>query len=254
MGNTSNPIILIPARLASTRLPNKPLAEIAGEAMILHVWRRAMEAALGPVVVAAAEEAICEVIAAAGGTAVLTRVDHPSGSDRIFEALQSIDRQAAHDVVINLQGDLPSLDPQALRSVVRPLAEPTVDIATLAAQIREPRERQDHNVVKIAADLADGKVTARAHYFSRSPVPWAGEADDQPLYHHIGIYAYRRAALERFINLPPSGLERRERLEQLRAIEAGMRIDVALVDTVPLPVDTPADLARARQAMAADKA
>ena len=253
MGNSLNPVILIPARLASTRLPNKPLAEIAGEAMILHVWRRAMEAALGPVVVAAAEEAICEVIDAAGGTAVLTRADHPSGSDRIFEALQSIDRHAAHDVVINLQGDLPTLDPQALRSVVLPLTEPTVDIATLAALIREPRERLDPNVVKVAADLANGKATARAHYFSRSPVPWTGEGDDQPLYHHIGIYAYRRAALERFISLPPSGLEKRERLEQLRAIEAGMRIDVALVDTVPLGVDTPADLARARQTIAAKK-
>jgi len=242
---SANPIIVIPARMASTRLPGKPLADIAGEPMIVHVWRRATEAAIGPVLVAAAEPEIVAAIEKIGGRAVLTRPDHASGSDRIHEALMREDAARRHDVVINMQGDLPTLDPAMLRAVLAPLAESAVEIATLATEIRDAREREDPNVVKaVAAFPEEGDPpVARALYFSRASVP-TGEG---PLYHHIGLYAYRRAALERFVALPPGRLERRERLEQLRALEAGMRIDLALVDTVPLGVDTPADLDRARR-------
>ncbi len=237
-----NPLVVIPARMASTRLPGKPLADIHGEPMIVHVWRRAMEAGVGPVLVAAGEAEIARAVEAAGGKAVLTRPDHPSGSDRVFEAVQRFDPQRRHDVVVNLQGDLPMLEPSALAAVLEPLADPAVDIATLAIEIREPAERDNASVVKAVAALGAGRRVARALYFTRVPCP-SGEG---PLYHHIGIYAYRRAALERFVTLPPSGLERRERLEQLRALEAGLRIDVALVDMAPFGVDTPADLERAR--------
>lgn len=242
----SNPVLVIPARMASTRLPGKPLADIGGAPMIVHVWRRATEAALGPVVVACAEREIARAVEAAGGTAVLTRSDHPSGSDRIFEAVMQLDPSQRHDVVINVQGDLPLIDPAAIRAALAPLAEPQVDIATLAAPIENDEERGNPSVVKIAAGFAPGATVARALYFSRLPIPHGGGAH----YHHIGLYAYRRAALERFVALPPSPLEKRESLEQLRALEAGMRIDVALVDTVPFGVDTPADLARARELIA----
>jgi 3-deoxy-manno-octulosonate cytidylyltransferase (CMP-KDO synthetase) len=245
-----NPIVMVPARLASTRLPNKPLADIHGAPMIVHVWRRAVEADVGPVVVACAEEAIAEAVTAAGGQAVLTDPAHASGSDRIFEALIAVDPQGRHDAVVNLQGDLPTLDPLLVRAVLRPLAEGPADIATLVVEIREPEERRNPNVVKAAVSFAPGASIARALYFSRCPVPWDGDDPARPLYHHIGIYAYRRAALERFVALPPSPLEQRERLEQLRALEAGMRIDVARVDTLPLGVDTPADLERARVLLA----
>ena len=237
-----SPIVIIPARLGSTRLPGKPLARIGDAPMIVQVWRRAVAADIGPVAVACAEAEIAAVIESAGGRAVLTRPDHPSGSDRVFEALQTLDPAARHDVAVNLQGDLPLIDPAAIRAALTPLADVAVDIATLAAPIRDPREIDEASVVKIAAAFAPGARTARALYFSRLPVPW-GEGER---YHHIGIYAYRRAALARFVGLPPGGLEQRERLEQLRALEAGMRIAVALVDTVPLGVDTPEDLARAR--------
>ncbi len=237
-----NPIVVIPARLAASRLPGKPLADIAGEPMIVHVWRRAVEAAVGPVVVACADRAIADAVEAAGGRAVMTDPDLPSGSDRVFQALQEFDPTGTHDLAINLQGDLPAIDPAAISAVLAPLVEPGVDIATLAAEIRDAAERDDPNVVKAVAAIADGAAVGRALYFSRSPVP----SGDGPLYHHIGIYAFRRAALDRFVALPPSVLERRERLEQLRALEAGMRIDIALVDSVPLGVDTPADLERAR--------
>ncbi len=236
------PIVIIPARLASTRLPGKPLARIGDAPMIVQVWRRAMAADVGPVAVACAEAEIAAVIEQAGGRAVLTRPDHPSGSDRVFEALQALDPEGRHDVVVNLQGDLPLIDPKAIRAALPPLDDPAVDIATLAAPIRDLREIDEPSVVKIAAAFAPGKSVTRALYFSRLPVPWGEGAR----YHHIGIYAYRRAALARFVGLPPGALELRERLEQLRALEAGMRIAVALVDTVPLGVDTPDDLARAR--------
>lgn len=251
MSQPVSPIVLIPARLAATRLPGKPLAEIHGTPMIVHVWRRARAAKLGPVAVACAEPEIAAAVEAAGGTAVLTRPDHASGSDRIHEALGSLDPEGRHDAVINLQGDLPTIAPETIRAVLRPLADPEVAIASLVARITEPAERSDPAVVKAAVAFPDAAAPiARALYFSRAPVPWDGGDPGQPLYHHIGIYAFRRDALDRFVGLPPSALERRERLEQLRALEAGLRIDLALVDTVPLGVDTPADLARARELLA----
>jgi len=241
------PIILIPARLKATRLPNKPLADIAGRPMIVHVWKRACEADLGPVLVAAGEPEIVEAVRAAGGQAVLTRADHPSGSDRIFEALETFDPDARHDAALNIQGDLPMIAPEAVRAALAPLDEAAVDIATIAAEIVREEERRDPNVVKVASAFertsGDGRTpVGRALYFSRATIP----AGDGPHYHHIGLYAYRRAALARFVRLPQGVLEKRERLEQLRALENGMRIDVARVDTVPLGVDTPAELERAR--------
>jgi 3-deoxy-manno-octulosonate cytidylyltransferase (CMP-KDO synthetase) len=240
--------------MASTRLPGKPLADIHGLPLIVHVWRRAVAADLGPVVVACAEPEIADAVTTAGGRAVLTRPDHGSGSDRIFEALEALDPEGRHDAVINLQGDLPNITPEVLRAVLAPLADPAVDIATLVAEITDPEERSDPNVPKVALAFPEAAPgippVARALYFSRTPVPWDGGDPERPLYHHIGLYAYRRAALARFVALPASGLERRERLEQLRALEAGMRMDAALVDTIPLGVDTPADLARARELLA----
>lgn len=246
MALPERPLILIPARLASTRLPDKPLADICGTPMILHVWRRALEADIGPVAVACAEPEIASVVEAAGGQAVLTRPEHPSGSDRIFEALQRLDPEGHVDAVVNVQCDVPTLEPAAIRAVVQPLAEPSVDIGTIAAEIDDAAERSDPNVVKAAVAFPEGQRIARALYFSRALVPWDQGDPAQPLYHHIGLYAFRRAALERFVTLPHSPLEEREKLEQLRAMEAGLRIDVALVDTSPLTVDTPADLERAR--------
>jgi 3-deoxy-manno-octulosonate cytidylyltransferase (CMP-KDO synthetase) len=237
-----NPLVIIPARMASMRLPGKPLADIHGEPMIVHVWRRACESGVGPVLVAAGEAEIAAAIDTAGGKAVLTRSDHPSGSDRVWEALLRFDAEARHDVVVNLQGDLPMLDPAALRSVLQPLEDPAVEIATLAVEISGAAARDNPNMVKAVAALGAGRRVARALYFTRAACP-AGEG---PLFHHIGIYAYRRPALARFIALMPSRLERREKLEQLRALEAGMRIEVALVDSAPFGVDTPADLERAR--------
>jgi 3-deoxy-manno-octulosonate cytidylyltransferase (CMP-KDO synthetase) len=242
-----SPLVVIPARMASTRLPGKPLADIAGEPMIVQVWRRAVEAAVGPVVVACAEAEIAAAVERVGGRAVLTRPDHPSGSDRIHEAVARLDPDGAHDAVINVQGDLPTLDPAVVRAALSALDGEDVDIGTLACEIRDEEERRNPNVVKLVAGFAAGRPTARALYFSRATVP----SGDGPHYHHIGLYAYRRAALERFVALPPGMLEIRERLEQLRALEAGMRIDAALVDTVPLGVDTPAELARARETLGA---
>jgi 3-deoxy-manno-octulosonate cytidylyltransferase (CMP-KDO synthetase) len=251
----TNPIVLIPARLASVRLPRKPLADIHGQPMIVHVWRRAVEAAVGPVIVACAEPEIAAAVRAAGGEAVLTRPDHPSGSDRIAEALQTADPDRRHDAVINMQGDLPTMAPAALQGALAALGDPAADIGTVVARIADDEERGNPSVVKAAVAFDDAAVkrrppVARALYFSRLPVP-SGEG---PHYHHIGIYAYRRAALEKFVRLPPAPLERRERLEQLRALEAGMRIDAALVDLVPLGVDTPADLERARALLAGKSA
>ena len=234
-------LILIPARLAATRLPGQPLADIGGEPMIVHVLRRATSAGLGPVVVATDSAEIAAAVEKAGGTAVMTRADHASGSDRIFEALGKVDSARRAKIIVNLQGDLPTLEPAAVAAVLLPLADPAVDIATLAAEIRRAEERDNPNVVKVVGTPVEPS-RLRALYFTRATAPWG----DGPLYHHIGIYAYRRTALERFVTLPPSPLERREKLEQLRALEAGMRIDVALVDTVPLGVDTAEDLERAR--------
>ncbi len=245
----SDPLVLIPARLAATRLPDKPLADILGEPMIVHVWRRAVEAGLGPVVVACDSQAIASAVREAGGRAVLTRPDHPSGSDRIHEAMEAVDPGGVHDVVVNVQGDLPTIDPRAIAAAALPLSDPAVDIATIAAPITREAERTDPNIVKIVGTpLSEQRL--RALYFTRATAPW-GEG---PLFHHIGLYAYRRRALSRFVSLPPSTLERREKLEQLRALEAGMRIDVTLVEDVPLGVDTPHDLDRAREILAARKA
>jgi len=239
------PIVLVPARMSSTRLPGKPLADIWGEPMIVHVWRRAVEADVGPVLVAADDQRVVDAVTAAGGHATMTRPDHSSGSDRIFEALTAADPGGRHDVIVNVQGDLPTIAAKAVRAAVGPLADPAVDIATLATEIRRPEERDDPNVVKaVGSEVAPSRL--RALYFTRCSAPW-GEG---PLLHHIGLYAYRREALARFVALPPSPLEQRERLEQLRALEAGMRIDVALVDVAPLGVDTPEDLRRAREMLA----
>jgi 3-deoxy-manno-octulosonate cytidylyltransferase (CMP-KDO synthetase) len=235
----SDVLVLIPARMASSRLPGKPLADIAGLPMIVHVLRRAEAAAVGPVVVATDSEAIATAVEKADGRAVMTRADHVSGSDRIFEALATLDTPAR--LIVNVQGDLPTLAPEDVRAALRPLADPAVDIATLAAEIRDEAERVNPNVVKVIGTPVAAR-RLRALYFTRATAPYG----DGPLYHHIGLYAYRRAALERFVALSPSTLERRERLEQLRALEAGMRIDVTIVDTVPLGVDMPEDLARAR--------
>ena len=246
MSRIPNPVVVIPARLGSTRLPDKPLADIDGAPMIVHVWRRAMEAGVGPVVVAAAEPEIAAAVEKAGGAAVLTDPGLPSGSDRIHQALEQFDPQRSFDAVVNLQGDLPTIEPGPIHAALDLLSDPAVDIGTLAAEITREGERHDPNVVKAVVPLAPGSRHGRALYFTRATAP-TGEG---PHYHHIGLYAYRRAALARFVSLPPGILERRERLEQLRALEAGMRIEVALVDTVPLGVDTPADLDRARSLLA----
>ena len=234
-------LILIPARMASTRLPGKPLADIAGEPMIVHVWRRALEADIGPVWVATDSPEIAAAVEKAGGHAALTRGEHASGTDRIHEALREADPAGRAGIIVNVQGDLPTLNPADLAAAAALLSDRSVDIATLAAQIVKTHERNDPNVVKVVGTPVSPN-RLRALYFTRATAP-AGEG---PLYHHIGLYAFRRAVLERFVALPPSPLERRERLEQLRALEAGMRIDVALVASVPPGVDTPAHLETAR--------
>ena len=241
-----NPIVLIPARLSATRLPGKPLADIGGRPMVLRVLDRAREAGIGPVAVAAGDAAIFEAVRAAGAEAVLADADVPSGTDRVKLALDALDPDGRHDVVVNLQGDFPTLDPACLRAVLLPLADLAVDIASLVTPVADAAEAAAPQVVKCACHFAPGAAVATALYFSRQPVPW-GEG---PLWHHIGVYAYRRAALERFVALPPSPLESREKLEQLRALEAGMRIAVARVEHGPFGVDTPADLERARLILA----
>ncbi|MGG5890595.1 3-deoxy-manno-octulosonate cytidylyltransferase [Falsiroseomonas sp. HC035] len=240
-----NPIVLIPARLSATRLPNKPLADIHGVPMIVHVWHRAIEAAIGEVVVATDAAEIAEAIHRVGGRVQITRSDHPSGSDRIHEALQAIDPDRRHDVVVNVQGDLPTIAAVAIRAVLAPLRDQAVDLSTLVAEIHREEERTASSVVKmVGSRLTEGHF--RCLYFTRATAPWG----DGPLYHHIGLYGWRRTALDRFIALPPSPLELREKLEQLRALEAGMRIEAVAVDDVPLGVDTPADLERARDLLA----
>jgi 3-deoxy-manno-octulosonate cytidylyltransferase (CMP-KDO synthetase) len=238
-------LVLIPARMAATRLPGKPLLEIAGLPMIVHVLRRATAAKIGRVAVATDTPQIAAVVTAHGFEAVMTRPDHPSGSDRIYEALGKLDPAGHAEIVVNLQGDFPTILPDNIRDVLAPLADPAVDIATLAAEIHTEEESTNPNVVKLIGSTLSGR-RLRALYFTRATAPW-GEG---PRYHHIGLYAYRRAALERFVKLPPSPLEQQEKLEQLRALEAGMRIDVTIVDTVPRGVDTPADLETARRILA----
>jgi 3-deoxy-manno-octulosonate cytidylyltransferase (CMP-KDO synthetase) len=236
-----NPIVIIPARMASTRLPGKPLIDIAGVPMIVRVWAQAMKAGVGPVVVAAAESEIVDTVERAGGHAVLTHPGLPSGSDRIFAALEGLDPSGRYDTVINLQGDLPALDPAQIQAAAAAL--PGFDIATLAAPIDNVHDRADPAVVKAVVNWDESGIKGRALYFTRVPAP-GGEG---PLFHHVGIYAYTRPALARFVALPPSPLEMREKLEQLRALEAGMTIAVVRVDEAPLSVDTPADLECARK-------
>jgi len=238
-----NPILIIPARMAASRLPGKPLADIGGVPMIVRVWARAVAAGLGPVVVAAGEAEIVQAVEKAGGRAVLTDPNLPSGSDRIWAALMAADPQGAHDVVVNLQGDLPALDPDQLQTVAACLKKSGADIATLAAPIDNEADEVNPAVVKAIVAWDAGERFGRALYFTRATAP-TGEG---VLYHHVGLYAYKRQALEDFVAMPPSALEVREKLEQLRALEAGMSIAVARVDEAPLSVDTPADLARARK-------
>ncbi len=244
-------LVLIPARMASTRLPDKPLADICGLPMIERVRRQAAKADLGRVVIATDSTAICEAIAGFGGEAIMTRSDHPSGTDRIHEAAAQIDPGGATDIIVNVQGDLPDIDPAIIRTAADLMRDPTIDIGTLAAEIADDYERNAPNVVKAIGSPVDDRETAskrfRALYFTRATAPYG----DGPLYHHIGLYVYRRSALDRFVALPPSPLEKREGLEQLRALEAGMRIDFAVVDTVPLGVDTPESLDRVRERIAA---
>ncbi len=235
-------LLIIPARLASTRLPNKPLALIGGRPMILHVAERATLAGVGKVAVATDSDDIRKVVEAAGFTAVMTRADHQSGSDRIYEALQALDPDGRVETVVNVQGDIPAIEPETVRRSLAPLANRGVDISTVAVVISEAEDKINPSIVKVIGSPR-GPGLLQALYFTRAAAPW-GEG---PFYHHIGLYAYRREALSRFVALPPSTLERRESLEQLRALENGMRIDVAIVDSVPLGVDTPADLERARR-------
>lgn len=242
-----NAIIVIPARMASTRLPGKPLAGIAGLPMIVRVWQQAIRAELGPVLVAAAEAEIAAAIQNAGGDAILTQPDLPSGTDRVHQALRRHDPDRRFDTVINLQGDLPALDPAAIRTVADALNVTGAGIATLAAEITCPADEDNPAVVKAVAAWDPGYRRGRALYFTRTRAPYG----DGPLFHHVGIYAFTRAALDRFVSLPVSPLERREKLEQLRALESGMHIEIARIDEVPLSVDTPEDLEKANQILSA---
>lgn len=232
------PLILIPARFASTRLPGKPLADIGGKPMIVHVWERAVASGVGRVAVATDDIRIADVVTAAGGEAVMTRPDHESGSDRLWEALCLLDPNARHDVIVNVQGDVPTLPPIMVAQVATAL-DAGMDMATLVGELKHAEDRENTAVVKAIVSWKDTEQRqGEALYFTRATAPWG----DGPLYHHIGIYAYRRTALQRFVSLPPSPLERREKLEQLRALEAGMRIAVARVDDEPPGIDTPEQL------------
>jgi 3-deoxy-D-manno-octulosonate cytidylyltransferase len=238
----ANALVIIPARMAATRLPGKPLADIAGKPMVVRVAEQARAAKVGPVAVATDSHEIAAAVRTEGFEAVMTRADHPSGSDRVFEAAALLDPDKQHDVVVNVQGDFPTLDPAIIADTAGLLDEASVDLGTAAAAIHDARERHDRNVVKAILAGTDDAKTRPALYFTRVTAP----SGPGPLYHHVGIYAWRRDALGRFVSLPQSTLERRERLEQLRALEAGMRVVVAIVDSVPLGVDTPALLERVR--------
>ncbi len=239
-------LVLIPARMASTRLPGKPLADICGLPMIVQVAKRAREAHVGRIVVAVDDRRVFDAVADAGFEVVMTRHDHQSGSDRIHEALLAVDPEGKAEIVVNVQGDLPTIEPETIRAALRPLDNPQVDIATLTVEISDEEEKTNPNVVKVVGS-AVSDTRLRALYFTRATAPYG----KGPLFHHIGLYAYRRVALERFVSLPQSPLEKRESLEQLRALEAGMRIDVEVVRSIPLGVDTPADLEKARRLLAA---
>lgn len=238
-----NALIIIPARLASTRLPNKPLANINGKPMIVHVMEQAQKANIGPVIVASGDKEIADAIIQAGGRVIDTDPNLPSGSDRVYQAFLQIENHQDYDVIINLQGDLPLIDPYDIRRSLQPLSDSSVDIATLIAPVKTDFERNAPSVVKVACSFKDEDTIGKALYFSRAPIP----SGDGPLWHHVGIYAYRKAALEHFISLPESYLERREKLEQLRALEAGMSISCATIKDAPYGVDTPEDLENVRK-------
>lgn len=244
--NRSRTIVLIPARLAATRLPNKPLAMIGDAPMIVQVWRRAIEADVGRVAVACGDKAIAEAVCTAGGEAVLTDPNLPSGTDRIFAALNELDPDGRFERIVNLQGDFPTLDPAAVQQSLVPLDLLGVDIGTLVNPMDDPEERADSAKVKAVVSWHDDQI-GRALYFTRAEAPWG----TGPLFHHSGIYAFSRAALTRFAGLAPSPLEQREKLEQLRALEHGMTIGVAKIASAPFGVDTPSDLARARSLLSA---
>lgn len=242
-----NPIVIIPARMAATRLPRKPLLDIHGKPMILHVYDRALEADIGHIIVAAGDKEIYDVVRDAGLNAVLTNPELPSGSDRVYQALTIIDPNENYDTIINLQGDLPTIDPVLLSAILSPLKRKEVDISTLASIIHTDDEKMNENVVKVVMSPDNQyENIGRALYFTRATAPW-GEGN---LLHHIGVYGYQRNALKHFIQLSPSYLEKREKLEQLRALENNMRIDVTVVDTIPIGVDTPDDLEKARLVLA----
>ncbi|OWV96529.1 3-deoxy-manno-octulosonate cytidylyltransferase [Rhizobium sp. R693] len=244
--NLDDVLVLIPARMASTRLPGKPLADICGLPMIVQVALRAKEAAIGRVVVAVDDQQVYNVVAEAGFEVIMTSKDHQSGSDRIYEALAKVDPEGRAKLIVNVQGDLPTIEPETIRAALRPLEDPSVDIGTLTIEIEDEADKTAPHIVKVVGSpLSDSRL--KALYFTRVTAPYG----NGPLYHHIGLYAYRRSALERFVTLGPSVLEKRESLEQLRALEAGMRIDVEIVDTIPLGVDTPADLEKARRILSA---
>ncbi len=243
----ARPLIVIPARIGATRLPRKPLADIAGEPMIVHVWRNALEAGAGDVVVATDSLDIAVAVEKAGGRPVMTRSDHPSGSDRVFEAANLVDPDGDIDVIVNVQGDQPVLAPSLIRDCLAPLDDPAVDIATVAAMLTDPACVMEPSVVKMVGTPAGTPEVFRALYFTRAPAPFG----PGPLYQHIGLYAYRRDVLAQFVQMAPSPLEKREKLEQLRALEAGMRIDVKRVESVPISVDTPDDLEKVRAYFAA---
>jgi len=247
--NLDDVLVLIPARMASTRLPGKPLADICGLPMIVQVAKRAEEAAIGRVVVAVDDQRVFDVVSAAGFEVIMTRSDHQSGSDRIHEALQKVDPEGKAKIIVNVQGDLPTIEPETIRASLRPLEDASVDIATLTIEIDNEDDKTAPHIVKVVGSPLSG-TRLRGLYFTRATAPYG----KGPLYHHIGLYAYRRSALERFVALGPSVLELRESLEQLRALEAGMRIDAEIVDTVPLGVDTPADLEKARRILSARQA
>lgn len=237
-----NPIVLIPARMAATRLPNKPLADIGGLPMIVRVLRQAQAAGIGPVAVAAGDPEIVAAVEAAGGRAVLTDPALPSGSDRILAALAVLDPDGAHDVIINLQGDMPFVDPAVLSACAGQLADHAdADIATVVAPEASSADRANPDVVKAVLAMDAGGQSGRALYFTRSTL-----YGDAPVWRHIGIYGYRRAALEAFNAATPSPLEQREKLEQLRAMELGLTIRAAVADEAPISVDNPSDLQAAR--------
>lgn len=240
-----NPVVVIPARLQATNLPGKLLFDIHGDPLIVHVWRRAVAAAIGPVVVACAEQEICDAVVKAGGNAILTRQDHRTSTDRVFEAVEKFDPEGNFDTVLNLHGDLPAITPTAIRAALAPLDDLNVDIATLIAEITDDGHRHSPQIVKAVVGLAEGQYRGRAVYFSRAAVP----AGDGPLYHHIGLYAFRRSALARFVALAAGVLEQREGLEQLRAIENGMHLEAVLVASLPPSVDSLSDLEKIRQVL-----